>query len=143
MQQNKKARDTTTNNPELDNYLSINFEFSTESLVSKNFKILDWWNRHRNIYHVLSIIAKEILTAHISTVAVEQAFSLGGNILEARQSSLHPSTLEATACVDDWTRSDLRQQEDAPDDFEDLFDNASATTSASGTRAEGSTDNND
>ena len=83
------------------------------------------------------------MAAPISTVAVEQAFSLGGNILEARRSSLHPSTLEATACVDDWTRSDLRQQEDAPDDFEDLFDNASATTSASGTGAEGSTDNDD
>ena len=92
--------DNITNNPELDHYLSTNFEFSTESLVSKNFKIPEWWNRHQNIYHVLSIIAKEILTAHISTVAVEQAFSLGGNILEARRSSLHPNTLEATTYVD-------------------------------------------
>ena len=85
------------------------------------------------------------MEASISTVAVEQAFSLWGNILEARRSSLHPSTLEATACVDDWTRADLRQQEDAPDDFEDLFDNASAsaTTSANGTEAEGSADNDD
>ena len=82
------------------------------------------------------------MAAPISTIAVEQTFSLEGNILEARRSSLHPSTLEATACVDDWTRADLRQQEDAPDDFEDLFDNASAT-SASGTGAEGSTDNDD
>ena len=85
LQRNKKFRDTTTtNNPELDNYLSTNFEFSNESLCSKNFKILEWWNRHQNIYPVLSIIAKEILAASISTVAVEQAISLGGNILEAR-----------------------------------------------------------
>ena len=56
-----------------------------------------------------------MLAAYVSIVAVEQAFSLGGNILEARRSSLHPSTLEATACVDDWIRTDLRQQEDAPD----------------------------
>ena len=74
-----------------------------------------------------------MLTALVSTVAVEQAFSLGGNILEARRSSLRPSILEATSCVDDWTWVDLRQQEDAPDEFEDLFDNASA----SGTRGEG------
>ena len=54
--------------------------------------------------------------------------------MEVRRSSLHLSTLEATACVDDWTRADLRQQEDALDEFEDLFDN----TSASGMAAEGS-----
>ena len=85
------------------------------------------------------------MAAPISTVAVEQAFSLWGNILEARRSSLHPSTLEATACVDDWTQADLRRQEDAPDDFEDLFDNASATSASGscGTGAEGSTDNDD
>ena len=76
LQRNKKARDTVTNNPELDNYLSTNFEFSTEILVSKNFKILEWWNRYQKIYPILSIIAKEILAAHISTVAVEQAFSM-------------------------------------------------------------------
>ena len=75
-----------------------------------------------------------MLAAPVSTVAVEQAFSLGGNILEARRSSLHPSTLEAIACVDDWTRADLMQQEDAPDEFEDLFDNVSA----SGVGGEGS-----
>ena len=43
--------------------------------------------------------------------------------MEVRGSSLNPSTLEATTCVNDWTWADLRQQEDALDDFEDLFDN--------------------
>ena len=76
-----------------------------------------------------------MLAAPVSTVAVEQAFSLEGNILEIRRSSLHPSTLEATTCINDWTRADLRQQEDAPDEFEDLFDNVSA----SGIGSEGST----
>ena len=75
------------------------------------------------------------MLAPVSSVTVEQAFSLWGNILETKLSLLHPSTLETTACVDDWTRVALRQQEDAPDKFEDLFDNASA----SGTRGEGST----
>ena len=68
-----------------------------------------------------------MLAAPVSTVVVEQAFSLWGNILEARRSSLHLSTLEITTCIDDWTRADLRQQEDAPDEFENLFDNASAS----------------
>ena len=75
-----------------------------------------------------------MLAAPVSTVAVEQAFSLWSNILEARWSLLRLSTLEATACVDDWIRPDLRQQEDAPDEFEELFDN----TSANGTEGEGS-----
>ena len=105
---NKKHKSNTTNNPELDNYLTVNFEFSAKSIVGKNFQVLNWWYRHQNIYHVLAIIAKEVLAAPVSTVVVEQAFSLGGNILEVRGSSLHPSTLEATTCVDNWTRADLR-----------------------------------
>ena len=82
--------------------------------MSKNFQVLDWWNRHQNLFLVLSIIVKELLTSHVSTVTVEQTFIIGDNILEARQSLLHLSTLEATSCVDDWTRADPRQQEYAP-----------------------------
>ena len=72
----KKKREIMTNNPKLDNYLSTNFEFSHENLLSKNFQILDWWNQHQNIYHVLSIIAKKVLTTSVSTIAVEQTCSL-------------------------------------------------------------------
>ena len=68
------------------------------------------------------VIAKEILASPVSTVAVEQTFSSGGNILDIRRSTLYPSSLEAQACVDDWSRAELRrQQQNEPNDFENLL----------------------
>jgi len=55
------------------------------------------------------MIAKQVLATHYSTVAVEQAFSTGGNILDESRSRLALYSLEAQACVDDWTKAQYRQ----------------------------------
>ena len=52
-----------------------------------------------------------MLTVPASTVAVEQLFSKGGNILDDRRSNLKTTTLEAQVCVDDWARARDRTQE--------------------------------
>ncbi|KAK2655688.1 hypothetical protein Ddye_008740, partial [Dipteronia dyeriana] len=54
----------------------------------ENFDILYWWKEREKHFPVLSIIAKQILATPVSTVVVEQEFSAGGNILEARRSLL-------------------------------------------------------
>ena len=41
LQRNKKHKSNTTNTSELDNYLTVNFEFPTESFVGKNFQVLN------------------------------------------------------------------------------------------------------
>ena len=46
LQRNKKHKSNTTNTPELDNYLTANFEIPAKSIVGKNFQVLDWWHRH-------------------------------------------------------------------------------------------------
>ena len=40
LQQNKKYKSNTTNTPELDNYLTVNFEFLATSFVGRNFQVL-------------------------------------------------------------------------------------------------------
>ena len=57
----------------------------------------------------MAIIAKQILAMPVSTVAVEQTFSAGG-ILDQTCSSMSPDSVEAQACLDDWTKAMLRQQ---------------------------------
>ena len=42
---------------------------------------------------------------------MEQEFSAGRNILDARCSCISLETIEAQVCVDDWTRARYRQQE--------------------------------
>ncbi|KAK3229790.1 hypothetical protein Dsin_001671 [Dipteronia sinensis] len=103
---------------ELDRYLQTNHEFLEDS----EFSIQVWWKNHEKVFPILAIIAKQILGTPVSTVAVEQEFSAGGNILEPRRSVLCPQSLEAQACVDDWTKAKFRQQELEPEIVNDFFE---------------------
>ena len=66
-------------------------------------------------------IAKQILACPVSTVAVEQAFSAGGNILDETRSNMTPESLEVQAFVDYWTKAAIRDQEFKRDDDDDEF----------------------
>ncbi|KAK2646346.1 hypothetical protein Ddye_021541 [Dipteronia dyeriana] len=91
------------------------------------FDILHWWREHEKHFPILSIIAKQILATPISTVAVEQEFSAGGNILDARRSLLSPESIQVQVCVEDWTKAGYRQQEMEPEVIYDFFDDDHTT----------------
>ena len=111
---------------EFDHYLSTNFE--TNSFASgTDFQILEWWKEHSSQYRILSIIARQVLATPCSTVAVEQAFSAGGNILDDHRSRLSPQSVEAQACVDDWTKAQYRQQEMDRNVEGQFFDDGAST----------------
>ncbi|KAK2655640.1 hypothetical protein Ddye_008692 [Dipteronia dyeriana] len=74
---------------EIEIYHSTNFEFIRDGDTDQ-FDILHWWREHQKHFPILSIIAKQILVTLVSTVAVEQEFSVGGNILDTRRSLLSP-----------------------------------------------------
>ncbi|KAK2646223.1 hypothetical protein Ddye_021418 [Dipteronia dyeriana] len=84
-------------------------------------------SRYEQEYPILAIIVKQILGTPVSTVAVEQEFSAGGNILDPRRSVLCPQSFEAQACVDDWTKAKLRQQELEPEIVNDFFEDDQTT----------------
>ena len=69
---------------------------------SSDFDILSWWKTNKARYPLLSEIAKDFLAIPISTVASESAFSTGGRILSPHRSRLHPDTLEALMCTQNW-----------------------------------------
>ncbi|KAK2662206.1 hypothetical protein Ddye_000780 [Dipteronia dyeriana] len=75
-----------------------------------------------------------ILATPVSTVAVEQEFSAGGNILDARRSLLSPESIQVQVCVDDWTKVGYRQQEMESEVIYDFFDDDHTT----GTGTDGS-----
>ena len=130
MQRGKRPRGTLGSTSELDIYLTTIFEFG-DSNIGKDFPVLEWWSRHASTFPILTAIAKQVLAAPVSTVAVEQAFSQGGNILDERRSSLAPESIEAQVCVDDWTRAELCQQKmkvDFNEESLDLTTDSSMTT---------------
>ena len=50
---------------------------------------------------MLSIIARDVLTVPVSTVALEAAFSVGGRVVSDKRCSLTPDSIEANICVKD------------------------------------------
>lgn len=88
---------TTHVKSELDYYLE-------ESVIprSENFDILCWWKTNGSKYPTLQAIARDVLAIPVSTVASESAFSTGGRFVSPHRSRLHPKTLEALMCAQNW-----------------------------------------
>jgi hypothetical protein len=49
------------------------------------FNILSWWHDHKRTYHVLSILAKDILIVPISIISLESVFSLASRVIEEQR----------------------------------------------------------
>lgn len=69
---------------------------------TQNFDILSWWKVNGPKYPTLQAIARDILVIPISTVASESAFSTSGRLVSPHRSRLHPKTMEALMCAQNW-----------------------------------------
>lgn len=81
---------------ELDNYLD-----EDPLPVCDEFDVLAHWKVELR-YPTLRKIAKDILAIPASTVASESAFSAGGRLVSPHRCKLHPKTVEALACLQNW-----------------------------------------
>ncbi|WJZ84094.1 hypothetical protein VitviT2T_003718 [Vitis vinifera] len=130
----KKTTNSSPNNTtDLDRYLNIDL-ISFED--DEDFDILIWWKSQQHKYPVLSIIARDVLTVPVSTVALEAAFSAGGRVVSDKRYSLAPDSIEANICVKDWTIADKRifdsiQEENMLVDMEKLKSSRSSWISDS------------
>ena len=105
----KSRKNATTSSPnyatDIDRYLSVEtipFE------DNEDFEILEWWKKQQIKYLVLSIIARDILTVHVRTVALEAAFSVGGKVVRKKRCNLSHEAIETVVCLKDWNLADER-----------------------------------
>ncbi|PKA47020.1 Putative AC transposase [Apostasia shenzhenica] len=84
---------------ELDLYLE---EPSFE--VNSDLDIFDFWSKSSMRYPTLAMMARDILTIPVSTVASESYFSIGKKIINPCRSSLKSKTVQALICLSDWTK---------------------------------------
>jgi hypothetical protein len=68
----------------------------------ESFDILLWWREHKLTYPILSIMARDIMAVHVSTISSESCFSLSGRILEDRRRRSFPEHVEMLTCIKDW-----------------------------------------
>ncbi|GKD72591.1 zinc finger BED domain-containing protein RICESLEEPER 2-like protein [Tanacetum coccineum] len=79
-------------------------QYLDEPKLDKNQKIdiLQFWKENQVRYPELAIMARDILSIPITTVASESTFSIGGWIISKYRSSLCSSNAEALLCTRDW-----------------------------------------
>ena len=68
----------------------------------ENFDILAWWKSHASTYPVLSIMARDLLTPLLFTVASNSTFSIGGQVLTDTRNRLASDAIEMTIYRKDW-----------------------------------------
>ena len=61
-----------------------------------------WLKTNGSKYPILARIARDVYVIPISTVASESTFSTGGRVVSPHYSKLHPNTLEALMCAQNW-----------------------------------------
>ncbi|KAI8572699.1 hypothetical protein RHMOL_Rhmol01G0220200 [Rhododendron molle] len=115
----KKGKSASSRS-ELVKYLEI--EHLTENDDLENFDILQWWRKNERTFPILSIMARDVLTAPVSSVASESAFSTGKRVLDEKRSRLAPDILDCLLCLKDWENAHLGiQTKSAKDELRDYF----------------------
>jgi hypothetical protein len=67
-----------------------------------DFDILSYWKGNEFRYPIVAAMARDILSIHVSTVASESTFSVGGRVIDQYRSLLKPDIVEALICTRDW-----------------------------------------
>jgi hypothetical protein len=69
------------------------------------------------------MMARDLLTIPVSSVACEQIFSISGNVLDERRSRLNGDILEVLMCVKNWKLVHHRTQNFTTEqEYEDYID---------------------
>jgi hypothetical protein len=68
--------------------LSSYLDSDTVQKFDDDFNIMYWWHNHKLTYPDLLILARDILSVHVSTMSSEYAFSLVDRITEERRRRL-------------------------------------------------------
>ncbi|RAL51803.1 hypothetical protein DM860_010521 [Cuscuta australis] len=66
--------------------------------------------RNEHMFPCLGMLARQVLSVPVSTVAVKREFSAGGNILTDYRSCLNAKSLETLVCNQDWLLARRRAQ---------------------------------
>jgi len=64
---------------------------------------------------VFSILARDVLIVHVSTISSKSAFCLTGRIIKERRRRLTSEMVEMLSCTKDWEAGEARAQHSGKD----------------------------
>ncbi|CAN7131052.1 unnamed protein product [Brassica rapa subsp. narinosa] len=97
-----------------------------------DMEVLDYWKDKQHRYGDLALLARDILSIPITTVASESAFSVGGRVLSPFRNRLLPKTVQALICTRNWLRGFVEFEGDIEEYFNYDDENANKRASSSG-----------
>ena len=67
--------------------------------------MLNWWKANTLKFKVLSQMSIDILSTPITTMTLEYTTSVGGRVIDNRQSSMSIETVQMLFCASDWIQN--------------------------------------
>ncbi|XP_026400303.1 zinc finger BED domain-containing protein RICESLEEPER 2-like [Papaver somniferum] len=93
---------------ELDRYLKDVMDGKMREVdQDDDFDILSWWQANANMYKVLSYMARDILSMHVSSVSSESAFSTGKRVLAPWRAFMSTTKVEALLCTQSYLQKHI------------------------------------
>ncbi|XP_016466730.1 zinc finger BED domain-containing protein DAYSLEEPER [Nicotiana tabacum] len=106
---------------QLDTYLE---EATLVRKTNPNLDVLGFWKDNMHRYPELSLMARDVLSIPLTTVASESTFSIGGRVIGRFRSSILLANAEAKLCTRDWVcgREDLDDGSESDEEDEIVVD---------------------